>query len=437
MTRRSLLCVILLSAACLPPALGQERPALPAWQPTLEAAAALAKERGQAVMVAVNMDNERGNQRMLDDVYTSKEVLAASQECVPVIASLFEHGLLPDATGKKVCARFGSVTCAEHRAVEMIVRTDWLGRGPKDDIESPRHFFVAPNGKRLFERVWTIGASDLAALMRRASELCTPDRLAAWDTIEGRLERAQDPTPAVREIALGELIAANDPAIDGKLAKIAKTSKDPGVVGSVLGSFAAAANAERRKLAHPGLSHKQPEARMRVAYAMMKSGHADHLAALLARAAKEKDEAAKGQMYRAVGELSTAEDKKVRKLLFKAVGNGKDPARAHAAVALSKWAQDKDVKAALSKILLQGGDAKLRSAACWTLGYSDDKEVLADLKTFEEALSRWDWRVRRTAEAAIDKLRGRASPQYDNAAVLFLPHPAEDDGKEEEEPWRR
>ena len=32
----------------------------------------------------------------------------------------------------------------------------------------------------------------LAALMKRASELCTADRLAKWDTVDGRLERAAD-----------------------------------------------------------------------------------------------------------------------------------------------------------------------------------------------------------------------------------------------------
>ncbi len=433
------LALIGLLAVAVVPATAQDR-GHPSWSPSIEKGLAEAKTRGVALMVAINMDNERGNQQMVDDVYSSKKFHDAAKSCVIAMGSLFKHPGKAMTGGKTVCARFGSVTCVEHQAIESTVRQDWLKRGPHDDIESPRHFFLAPNGKILFQKVWTMSASELSELMKRASELCTPEKIEAWDTLEGRLERAADPISSVRDIALADLIAENDAAIVDQLVKLAKSSKDPNVPGSIYAAFVGAEDEARRQLGAAALTHKMPEVRMRVAWAMQKSGAVEHLKPLVARVGKERDAKAKGSMYRAIGALAAeSQDKGAKKALVKGAGNSKDPARAHAALSIAPWAKEKDVKAALQKILVQGGATDLRSAAVWSLGFSEDKEVRGELVTFKESLSRREWRLDRVVKAAISRLRGIGEEGYDAIGARILKHPAEADEEEDEKkrPWER
>ena len=426
---RRLLTLLSLAAALSVggPAAAQQAGGQPVWAASIEAGLADAKAKGQALMVALNMDNERGNQQMLDEVYTSPEFHEAAKHCGVAVASLFQHPSKRDAKGQ-VCARFGSVTCAQHQAIEKTVRQDWLGRGPKDDIESPRHIFVSPEGKILFQRIWTVDAPTLAALMTRATALCTPERLAKWDTLDGRIERAADPIAAVREIALAELIATNDPAIDERLVKLAKTpSTAPGVAGAIYAAFVGAATPERRKLGLSGLGDKQPDVRLQVAHALEKLPVEESLPPLLAQAAREKDDRARGEMYRALGVLGALpkKDPRVEKLLLKAISSSGDGARAHAAVAIAPWAAEAAVKTELRKIIIQGDSQNLRSSAIWALGYSEDKALAVEFGRLREGLTMRDWKVRTALESAQQKLNGADPPGYDQAPRRFLPHPAE------------
>jgi hypothetical protein len=419
--RRWIVLLSLVAAALQAGPADAQQATLPAWAASVEAGLAAAKEKKQAFMVALNMDKERGNQQMLDEVYTSPEFNEAAKSCVVAVASMFEHG-----AKRGVCPRFGTVTCAQHRAIEKVLREEWLHRGPKDDIESPRHVFLSPEGKILFQRVWTVDAPTLAALMRRASELCTPERLAKWDTIDGRMERAADPIAAVREAALAELIGANDPAIDDRLIKLAKATQDPAVAGSVYAAFVAAEAPERRKLGQSGLTNRLPEVRVQVAHALESLAPEENIAALLAQAAVEKDDRARGEMYRALGVLGTKpkKDPRVEKLLLKAIGASKDGARGHACVAIAPWAKEAAVKAELRKILVQGDSQDLKSAAAWALGYSEDQEVAQELAKLREGLGFKDWKIKKAYEAAHSKLTGGDPQGYDEAPERSLPHPA-------------
>jgi len=422
--RRLLTLTTLAAALCAGgSAAAQQAGAQPAWAASIEAGLADATAKGQALMVALNMDKERGNQQMVDEVYTSPEFHEAAKHCVVAVASLFQH------KRGAVCPRFGTITCAQHQAIEKVVRHDWLGKGPKDDVESPRHIFVSPAGKILFQRVWTVDAPTLAALMKRASELCTPERLAKWDTVDGRLERAADPIPAIREIACAELVAANDPAIDERLVKLAKaTTTAPGVAGAVYAAFVGAATPERRKVGEAGLSDARPEVRLQVAHAMEKLAPEESLPPLLAQAAKDnKDDRARGEMYRALGVLGVGatKDARVEKILLKAISTSGDGARAHAAVAIAPWAAETAVKAELKKIVVQGDSQNLRSSAIWALGYSEDKTLAAEFAKLREGLTMREWKVRMALESAAAKLRGENPDGYDDAPRQFLPHPAE------------
>src|SRR6185295_4143987 len=276
--------------------------------------------------------------------------------------------------------------------------------------------------------VWTMDAPTLAALMKRASELCTPERLAKWDTVDGRLERAADPIAAVREIALAELVEANDPSIDERLVKLAKTpTTPPDVAGAVYAAFVGAATPERRKIGEAGLSSGPPEAHMHVAHALEKVAPEESMPLLLAQAAKEKDDRARGEMYRALGVLGVTptKDARVEKLLLKAISTSGDGARAHAAVAVAPWATEAAVKTELRKIVVQGDSQNLRSSAIWALGYSEDKALADDFAKLREGLTMREWKVKMALESAAAKLNGQNPDGYDDAPLRFLPHPAE------------
>lgn len=169
--------------------------------------------------------------------------------------------------------------------------------------------------------------------------------------------------------------------------------------------------------------------RLQVAHAFEKLEPADGLPPLLAQAAREKDDRARGEMYRALGVLGVRPEKdaRVEKLLLKAVSSSKDGARAHAAVAIAPWAADAAVKTELRKIVVQGDSQNLRSSAIWALGYSEDKTLADEFAKLREGLTMRDWKVRMALESAQQKLSGGDPPGYDDAPVRFLPHPAEGD----------
>lgn len=427
MRRLLSLTVVFAALSATGSAAAQQAGGQPAWAASIEAGLADAKAKGQALMVALNMDRERGNQQMVDEVYVSPEFHEATKRCVVAVASLFQHPTKREGKGP-VCARFGTVTCSQHQAIEKVVRHDWLKRGPKEDIESPRHIFVSPTGQILFQRVWTMDAPTLAALMTRASQLCTPERLAKWDTLDGRFERASDPIAAVREIALAELVAANDPSIDERLVKLAKASSTaPGVAGAVYAAFVGAATPERRKLGLAGLSDKLPDVRVQVAHALEALAPEESLPLLLAQAAREKDDRARGEMYRALGVLGVRpqKDPRVEKILLKAISTSGDGARMHAAVAIAPWAAEAAVKTELKKIVVQGDSQNLKSSAIWALGYSQDASLAGEFKKLRDGLTMRDWKVRTALDSAASKLSGQAPDGYDDAPRQFLPHPAE------------
>jgi len=110
--------------------------------------------------------------------------------------------------------------------------------------------------------------------------------------------------------------------------------------------------------------------RLQVAHALEKLPAEESLPPLLAQAVREKDDRARGEMYRALGVLGALpkKDPRVEKLLLKAISSSGDGARAHAAVAIAPWAAEAAVKTELRKIIIQGDSQNLRSAAIWRSG---------------------------------------------------------------------
>src|SRR5262245_59807130 len=121
------------ATATAEPAIAAAPPIL-RWASSIATGLAEAKARNLPFMVALNMDRERGNEEIVAKVYRDPVVLAAAAKCICAIGSLGSHTEAPDPALKRpVCTKFGSVTCAEHQAIERIIRTDWAKKKAAED----------------------------------------------------------------------------------------------------------------------------------------------------------------------------------------------------------------------------------------------------------------------------------------------------------------
>lgn len=384
-----------------------------AWAPGLAAAQESAKARNVPLLVVLNMDAERGNDAMVAEVYTAPAVREAAKKVSATVASIGRHPEA-DAGGRKVCSRFGHVTCDEHRATEEVVRKEWLRRGEKDDIESPRHIFRAPDGQLLFERVWTLDAVELVALIDRAAKCCTPEILAAWDTPKARLERVSDPLACLRQAALADLLGARDPKLDQQVADLAKRTERTDVASDVIQALGASGTPERAALVRGLLAAAAPEVRNEAAAAVARQKSKEAADALLAAFGKEKQEETKAVLLRAYA-VAGGDAPKTRDFVLRHAKGGDEKLRVHAVLALAPWAKDDPVVDAVRRLPAnEKAPDLLRAAACFLLGLSGRKECAADLKPATE--SRHET-LKRTAFAAIQRLEsGKDDPNY-----LWLP----------------
>jgi hypothetical protein len=400
------------------------------WAPSIDAGLAEAKSKGLPLMVALNMDHERANDALMKELYGDPVFLAAAAKCVCTIGCLGAHDEVKDpASGRMVCSKFGSLTCAEHQAVDQVVRVKWLHRGPKDLVDCPRHFFLAPGGKILFHRTWTLEPKDLAALMARAGEACAPAALAAWDTVEARLKRTGEPLRPVREEAVRALAGMKDAAVDGKLGELAKAATAEDLACEVLDAFAAAMTPARRGVAAPFLAAKGPATRMHAAAAIEASQDPEALKELLAALGKERDAGVRGVLYRCIAGLgpTSPEARAVVAGGFKEKGD----LLAQVCVAAAPWAQDPQVFASLKSVAFGEGTPAARCAAVWALGLSKHRELATPLREIKDPTRRG--LLSKVAEEAALMLTDGGDPvEYRRRARDFAPSPVRHPGDPEE-----
>ena len=107
------------------------------WTATFEGALERAAAEERVVFIAVNMDGERANERMVDKVYGDRDIQRLASETVNLIASADRHR----KSGK--CPRFGCADCDEHRFVD-IAEVKLLAMGGVD--QRPRANAVGFDG---------------------------------------------------------------------------------------------------------------------------------------------------------------------------------------------------------------------------------------------------------------------------------------------------
>lgn len=125
------------------------------WAETFDGALETAATEGRAVFIAVNMDGERANERMLKGVYGDKRIVALSAGSVNLIASADEH----KASG--TCSRFGCSSCRAHQLVDISVREKILKPDVSGAVVAPQHVFLAPDGSVILSVPYEINSDEL------------------------------------------------------------------------------------------------------------------------------------------------------------------------------------------------------------------------------------------------------------------------------------
>ncbi|QDV06102.1 hypothetical protein Poly30_16060 [Planctomycetes bacterium Poly30] len=218
------------------------------WAETFDGALESAATDGKVVFIAVNMDGESANERMLKAVYGDKRIIELSEGSVNLIASADEH----KASG--TCPRFGCSSCKQHQSVDISVREKILKPDVSGAVVAPQHVFLAPDGSVILSVPYEIHADEL--------EWCFLTAFASLDKDAGarKVTRGQRP----RRVIMGGVID-----LGGGLAPITREEALELIADHKKGSKKKDAMATLRRL----VTADEPEAREYV-LAMLRAGGA-------------------------------------------------------------------------------------------------------------------------------------------------------------------
>ncbi|MEM8711541.1 MAG: HEAT repeat domain-containing protein [Planctomycetota bacterium] len=125
------------------------------WESSLADALERAKSENRVVFIAVNMDGEAGNDRMVKKVYPDKRIQALAALTVNLGASVNKH----EASGE--CSRLGGVPCKVHQSVEIRVRENIFEGDTTTPVIAPHHVFLGPDGSVLMSVPYEVSVSEL------------------------------------------------------------------------------------------------------------------------------------------------------------------------------------------------------------------------------------------------------------------------------------
>jgi hypothetical protein len=146
----------------------QAKPHLIQWQRTWEDAQTLARETGKPILVAINMDGEIASEHYAGVLYRDPRVAALFEPYVCVIGSTYRHTPRDhDEQGRRIeCPRFGTVTCAEHIALEPTVYELYLDQ----ERVAPRHLMIELDGSEVYDVYYAFDTASVLDAIREGIE---------------------------------------------------------------------------------------------------------------------------------------------------------------------------------------------------------------------------------------------------------------------------
>jgi hypothetical protein len=172
---------------------GWAKPVLVTWQRSFDDALALAKQTGQPIMVAVNMDGEIASEHFAGIKYRDPEAAKLLQPYICVIASVYRHTPRDyDELGARVeCPRFGTVTCGEH----IVCETELYAKYFEGLRVSPRHIVLEPSGKERYDVYYSWDTQTVLTTYVEAAKEFPPKK-----------ERVRDGVPMTERVASPDIV---------------------------------------------------------------------------------------------------------------------------------------------------------------------------------------------------------------------------------------
>jgi hypothetical protein len=221
-------------------------PAEITWQAEFARTLELAESENQVVFVAVNMDGERANDRMAQQVYRDKAILSLAEKTLNLVASTSEH------QAKGACPRFGTVTCGEHRAIDIRVRERVLKPDSNGFVIAPQHVFLGPDASVLLSVPYEVSATELEWCFVKALTMIDPDTDV----------RASSKARAPRRLLMGSVI---DTAASGEAGTTPTSPPTREELIALIQEIKKGKTPDRRAKLRRIMSADEPEAREYVA----------------------------------------------------------------------------------------------------------------------------------------------------------------------------
>jgi hypothetical protein len=403
---------LLLIVVAAPPPTASEIQWQTSYEKTLEQAAANKK----VVFLAVNMDGEKANERMLEKVYTDKAIVELSQSTLNLIASAAEH-----AAADKPCPRFHGLLCLDHRRTDTAARKEILKADSDGLVIAPQDVFLGPDGKVILSVPYEITAHELEwcfvtaiAKVDPASKIAMPPgaRMPRRVVMGGVFDpkstaggavavltkkellelikelRKGTLKPEERIESLRRILMSDEPDAIAFIQDEMRSGAGGGGGGGGGGKFGGGGGGGGRgdggddkhkrilhtigvlspppywEIALQSIDDHEVVLRTEAAVALEQLAAPESVRGLQAALQKEKDPAVQKELLRALGTTGAA-DAHVRSMLIgKAKSEKSELLRLNAILALGSCDQEADVKDALKTALEKGSDKEKTAAAC-------------------------------------------------------------------------
>ena len=391
-----------------------------AWKKDYAQAFQEAAERNVPLLVAFNMDGEGANTWTAEKLYRDPRFVERSRHLVCLIASIGEHG-------EGECSRFGAVSCAEHKKIEIAASDEFIG---KDEVIAPQHLLIAPGDRRvLCRKAYQASLDELLKLIRMAEKAVkrgtTPDandlppehlnEYARLDELRELVEErnAERREPAIRELGTMELIEARE-----LLCELTGPSYMDATRIEAIRSLASKGNFDALPVLVDLLRDRNS---MVLAEAIRALGVLElpGARAELMRLWKKKPKSIIAKEIPGAMVKCAPNDADVQKAMYRAIKSKDTVVRLHSLIAMRDMPADEKVDKALLKGL-RDRSGNVRALSAWCLGMRECPEAVPALEKL--ARSENNAEVRECIAAAIAQIKDpKETCSLEHMTWRFLP----------------
>ncbi|MBI1853446.1 MAG: HEAT repeat domain-containing protein [Planctomycetes bacterium] len=399
------------------------KPATIHFEPSLEAAFARAKKEKIPVLVCVVVDKEAASDTVTLTHYRDAELGELSKHAACVIANAATHAAVevPDGEStRQVCGRFGSVTCAEHQAVDAQVRKRWFSG---DGAATPQHLFVDPSGFVLARQAYLLDLAKLKKMLELARVAVDPASVDA-SPIERELQEARIVSKSAssknqdkRAPALAALAAFEDPRAFQLLVDIAEAKSDDAIRAEAIRAMSQRGSYRALPVLIGILRESKLLVRNNAVVGLELLRLPEAIPPLLNLYKSETAERVRANALRALARCAPKQPDVVA-LVVKESASQSSLIRINDAIALGYVEDSPKILDILRKIADSNDEANLRGVAVWALGMHRDKGAVSLLERI--AKSDKFFAVKRVAGYALTAIEEGPTSQYEGAFITFV-----------------